>query len=79
MGLPDWRSGWGHAMADAVQDQLRGYDLTAAPDAETLMATLCSDLGMCKAHRLPVPARVALLTWCRGALEEARMAGVAGS
>ena len=69
--LPDWRSAWGHAMADAVADTLAKYDLEAMRqvDPALIASSVLMDLGFAKVHRLPKEARQALAQWCRGVVE----------
>lgn len=70
-GLPDWRSAWGHTMADSVQDILHGYDREAvkAMDPDRLADMVLQDLGFRRTHRFPAEAKRALVQWCRGVVE----------
>lgn len=65
------RSVWGHSMADAVQDLLRGYhqDTLRVLPPEKVADMVLQDLGFSKLHRLPKEARLALVQWCRGVVE----------
>lgn len=67
------RSVFGHHMSDAVQDLLHGYhqDTLRVLGPEKVADMVLQDLGFSKLHRLPKEARLSLVQWCRGVVENA--------
>lgn len=73
-GLSDWRSGLGHAFADAVADQLSALTPKwhRTIDPRYTAETVLRGVGVVKPERMPYAVQKAVVTWCRGMQEEAR-------